>query len=68
MDFVLGLSKNPWHIDSVFVIMDRFSKMTHFLSCKKTSDASYVAKLFFGEVVRLYVIPVRSLLTDMLSL
>jgi len=49
----LGLGKE----ETIFVVVDRFYKMTHFITCHKTDDATNIADLLFKEVIRLHGVP-----------
>jgi hypothetical protein len=39
------------------VVADHFSKISHFIPYHKSDNASYVADLFFAEIVRLHGVP-----------
>lgn len=56
MDFVLGFPKNQREHDSIYVVLDIFSKMA--LACKKTNNEIHIANLFFSKLVRLHGLPI----------
>jgi hypothetical protein len=57
MNFVLELTKRKRGRDNIFVLVDHFSKMAHFIPCHKSDNVSHAADLFFTEIVRLHGVP-----------
>lgn len=48
MDFVTGLPKSQKGNDAIFVVIDQFSKVAHFLPVKETITASQLANLYIS--------------------
>jgi len=57
VDFVVGFPRTSKHHDPTWVIMDRLTKLAHFLAIKITFTAKQVVDLYIKEVVRPHGIP-----------
>lgn len=65
MDFMLRLPSIRTNQEFILVVIDKFLKMAHFITCKNTKDATLIAHLLFQKVVQLHRVPRLLLLTGM---
>jgi hypothetical protein len=63
MDFIVSLPVTARQTDSIFVVVDRFTKRAHFIPHKMTDSAEEIALIFLREVVRLHGLPI-SIVSD----
>ena len=63
MDFVVGLPLTGRKHDSVWVIVDRLSKSTHFLPVRTYYSLDKLTELYIKEIVRFHGIPI-SIISD----
>jgi hypothetical protein len=59
MDFVVGLPKTQKGHDSVWLIVDRLTKVAHFLPVRTTYGGEKIAKLYIENIVKLHGVPSR---------
>ncbi|KAL4309920.1 hypothetical protein GQ457_01G022410 [Hibiscus cannabinus] len=63
MDFVSGLPLTPKKNDAISVIIDRFTKSTHFLHIRMDFDYKRLDDFYIKEVIRLHGVP-KSIISD----
>jgi len=62
MDFITDLPKSEGD-DAILIVIDRLTKMAHFLPCIKEMDARQFSELFMREIFRLQGLP-KDIITD----
>lgn len=62
MDFIEGLPTSG-SANAILVVVDKFSKFTHFISLRHPFTAAVVAKLFMDTVFRLHGLP-KAIISD----
>jgi len=62
MDFITDLLKSEGY-DTILVVIDGLTKMSHFVPCSKDLDARQFANLLVKEIVRLHRLP-HYIITD----
>ena len=55
-DLIVDLPESNGY-DSIFVFVDRLTKMSHFIPCNKTTTTPEFARMFLDHVIRLHDIP-----------
>jgi transposase InsO family protein len=57
MDFIVGLPTKQSGYDSIWVIVDRFSKVAHFIPVKTTCKGAKLVELYIARIVCLHGVP-----------
>ena len=57
MDFLVGLPRIDSGYDSIWVIVDRLTKVSHFIPIKETYTGAKLAELYFARIVCLHGVP-----------
>jgi hypothetical protein len=57
MDFIVGLPRTQSGYDSIWVIVDRLTKVAHFIPVKTNYSGPQLAELYMSRIVCLYGVP-----------
>ena len=63
IDFVTDLPDEGGRINSIMMVIDKATRMTHLIHCTKSISAAQTAKLYMQYIVKLHGIP-RVIYTD----
>jgi hypothetical protein len=63
MDFIVGLPRSLKGNDSIWVIVDRLTKIAHFVPVKTKTNAKKLADLYIEHILKLHRAP-SSIVSD----
>ena len=63
MDFIMGLPHTQQGHDSIWVIVDRLTKLAHFIPVNIKYPAGKYVELYVSQIVRLHGVP-RTIISD----
>ena len=63
MDFIVGLPRSQHGNDAIWVIMDRLTKVAHFIPVKSTHTTQKLALLYLARIVCLHGVP-KTIISD----
>jgi hypothetical protein len=66
MDFIVGLPRTQAGYDSIWVIVDHLTKVTHFIPVKTTYSGAKLAELYMSRIVCLHGVP-KKIVSDRCS-
>jgi transposase InsO family protein len=63
MDFITGLPRSNRGHDSIWVVVDRLTKVAHFIPVKTTHNGRELADLYISRIVSLHGVP-KTIVSD----
>jgi hypothetical protein len=63
MDFITGFPRTRSGYDSIWVVVDRLTKVAHFIPVKTTYTSARLAKIYMNRIVCLHGVP-KSIVSD----
>jgi hypothetical protein len=61
MDFIVGLPHTQAGYDSVWVLVDRLTKVAHFIPVKTTYSGAKLAELYMSRIMCLHGVPMKTM-------
>jgi hypothetical protein len=63
MDFITELPRSTKHNDTIMIVVEKLSKVAHFIPVKSTCKAIDIASIFMKEIFRLHGMP-KEIISD----